>query len=281
MGTLNSYVRLLSFAAVLVIGAPLACGGKATEGGGGTGGGGGAGGSAGAKGGSGGSGGSGGATGGSGGSGGAIGGSGGAGGSTSAHCVDISLSDYDTSCSRSSDCATNTAGTLCTGSCECGGAAINVSGLSQYNAAIAPITQGLCGCPFSGSPTCVSGTCRLCADPTTPGCAHPTPKPPDAGVDSSPAASFACTYEVAGTSYCYEYTGISSTTYAALKSACASQPGSKEGVTCPTTGLAGCCEDIPSSGSSITYGYCTYGVPMSSIASLESACASVKGTWTM
>jgi len=283
--TLISVVRLSAFMAVLAVGAPMACGGKVVSTGGGSEGASGSGGSGGsATNGTSGSGGSGGAVGGSGGSGGAVGGSGGSGGVTiggsggsggsdgsTGTCVDIRLSDFDTSCNKSSDCVEITAGTICNGGCECGGATINASGMAQYNADIASIVPGLCGCPISGTPTCVMGTCKNCLGSSC------GPKPPiDAG--SPPPGSFSCEYAVGGYSYCYSYNGLSASEVSAEMTACKAETGAKVVASCPG-GFSGCCEDIPLSGTTVSYGYCTYGVPASSLSSEMTACAAVKGTW--
>jgi hypothetical protein len=305
MITRSFVVRALAVASALAIASPLACGGQATGGpggasGSGSGGGAGSGGSSGSSGGSGGDTG----TGGIGGSGGTSGTVGGAGGSTGTGgdggtCVDIALSDYDTSCTTASDCVEITAGTICTGGCECGGAAINIADQSKYDAAIASIKPGICGCPTFGMPACIKGTCTLCLSGTTPGCGDGGVPPfdggsPDTGVifieagsgetgvTTIEAGSFSlsCLEVVGSNEVCYSYEGLTASTATAEKSACASA-GGKVVSTCPTAGLSGCCEDIPVGGSSITYGYCEYGVPASGISALKSACASAKGTWSM
>ena len=80
-----------------------------------------------------------------------------------AACVDIDLSTYDTSCQQDSDCADITAGTVCTDSCMCGGAAINTDGLGRYGAAIGTIGTSLaCPCAFEGVVSCVANKCTIC-----------------------------------------------------------------------------------------------------------------------
>jgi len=82
-----------------------------------------------------------------------------------ATCVDIDLSTYDQSCAADSDCISITAGPICEGSCECGGATVNASEQSRYQNAIAPLasTRGVCGCFAEGIPQCVHGTCTFCS----------------------------------------------------------------------------------------------------------------------
>ncbi len=91
-------------------------------------------------------------------------------------CVDIDLSTYDTSCNVSSDCIEITAGTICSGSCACGGATINVADEGRYDAAISGIQTGACPCPAELPPSCVAGKCVFCGfgPNSPPGC-------PDAG----------------------------------------------------------------------------------------------------
>jgi hypothetical protein len=86
-------------------------------------------------------------------------------------CVDIVLSTYDESCQEDSDCIGITAGEVCNGSCDCGGAVINVSGQARYEQAISGIVFADCPCIAGPIPTCVQGTCTRCglgANP--PGC---------------------------------------------------------------------------------------------------------------
>ncbi len=78
-------------------------------------------------------------------------------------CVDVDLATYDQSCQTSSDCADITAGMLCTGSCECGGSAINNSGLARYQATIASLgSTGACPCPADGTLACIQNKCTVC-----------------------------------------------------------------------------------------------------------------------
>jgi hypothetical protein len=89
-----------------------------------------------------------------------------------AKCVDIDPASFATSCTQDSDCVDVTTGKLCTGSCQCGGTAINTSGQSRYESDIAAIGRGAaCPCPFEGEPRCVQGACTLCGPgDTTAGC---------------------------------------------------------------------------------------------------------------
>jgi hypothetical protein len=76
-------------------------------------------------------------------------------------CVDIVLSSYDQTCTTSADCIDITSGTLCPGSCDCGGSTINKDGQAKYNAATAGIKFGGCPCPAPLPPMCISGMCKL------------------------------------------------------------------------------------------------------------------------
>jgi hypothetical protein len=75
------------------------------------------------------------------------------------------------SCNVDSDCVEITSGTVCNGSCECGGSVINVDGQARYNQATAGIVPGACSCPAWGSPTCVQDKGVFCLGPNlAPGC---------------------------------------------------------------------------------------------------------------
>ena len=88
-----------------------------------------------------------------------------------AACVYIDVSTYDQSCTRTSDCVAITAGMVCTGECECGGALINVDGQARYDQAISAIVPPMCACPTWGNPTCAGGRCVYCGiTPSQPGC---------------------------------------------------------------------------------------------------------------
>jgi hypothetical protein len=78
-------------------------------------------------------------------------------------CVNVDLSTYDTSCQTSSDCADITSGILCTGSCACGGSAINSAGLARYQSAVASLGSATaCPCPAEGVVACVDSKCTVC-----------------------------------------------------------------------------------------------------------------------
>jgi len=97
------------------------------------------------------------------------------GGGEASACVDIVVSSYDQSCKTSADCVGITAGTLCSGSCDCGGSTINKDGIARYDAAISGLTFSACPCVAAGKPECVFGSCTICGfGSKTPGC-------PDAG----------------------------------------------------------------------------------------------------
>jgi hypothetical protein len=87
-------------------------------------------------------------------------------------CVDIELSSYDRSCIATSDCTAISTGPICPGSCACGDAPVNKSGVARYEAAISGIRLGSrCLCIDEGTPTCVGGSCILCPfGSKVPGC---------------------------------------------------------------------------------------------------------------
>jgi hypothetical protein len=82
------------------------------------------------------------------------------------------------------DCITITAGTICTGSCLCGGATINRDGQARYDAAISGIMTGLCPCAASPPPRCLGGTCVVCTG--GPG------DPPECGISVHADAGVVC-----------------------------------------------------------------------------------------
>ncbi len=78
-------------------------------------------------------------------------------------CVNVDLSTYDQSCQSASDCVDITAGTICTGDCTCGGAAINTSGEARYETTLASLgTSTACPCPSSGPIACIQNKCTEC-----------------------------------------------------------------------------------------------------------------------
>ncbi len=85
-------------------------------------------------------------------------------------CVNIDVSSYDQSCNSAMDCFVIGTGDVCSGSCDCPDTPVNVSGQAQYNAAIAGIKFGMCGCPVRGSLACLGGMCALCGLPGQPPC---------------------------------------------------------------------------------------------------------------
>jgi len=98
---------------------------------------------------------------------------------------------------------------------------------------------------------------------------------------TSSGGSFNCDYKVASYEYCYSYSGLTSSQTSAEQTACKAESGATTPSSCPTANKSGCCEKIPLTGSSITYGYCTYGVPSASQSALKTACTASKGTWSM
>jgi hypothetical protein len=115
------------------------------------------------------------------------GGSGGGsgGGDDAATCVDVDLSSYDQSCNQDSDCVGITAGEICSGSCGCGGAVINVDGQARWAAATAGLLTGDCPCFSPGQPTCIAHVCTLCEPGAGGNCSVTTddagPPPEDSG----------------------------------------------------------------------------------------------------
>ena len=73
-------------------------------------------------------------------------------------CVDVDLSTYDQSCKTANDCVYVNAGLVCSGSCGCGNAFINVSGEARYDQAVGNIQFAACPCtPLT--PACNDGAC--------------------------------------------------------------------------------------------------------------------------
>jgi hypothetical protein len=118
----------------------------------------------------------------------------------------ISASSYEQSCTVDTDCTTVTSTDYCSANCLCGGSAINVGALAQFNedTAKTPLGSGALGgaaCPCAPAlgPCCRGGTCSAtCFSPadTLPACA-------DAGgtcllgtnsICSKPAPAGACAY---------------------------------------------------------------------------------------
>jgi hypothetical protein len=100
-------------------------------------------------------------------------------------CI-IAASNYDQSCNVDSDCVEVSSGDYCSPTtCTCGGSAINVKAMAEFNADVANTPLGsntlseavVCGCPLPGGPCCRSGVCQSgfgdCSSPadTLPACA--------------------------------------------------------------------------------------------------------------
>lgn len=78
-------------------------------------------------------------------------------------CVFIDPATFDTSCDANSDCTLIIqTGTVCDGSCECGGTPVNVDGQSQYEQDIQGIVFAGCPCAAGRPPACSAGTCVAC-----------------------------------------------------------------------------------------------------------------------
>jgi hypothetical protein len=78
----------------------------------------------------------------------------------------ISASSYDQSCTVDTDCTEVTSTDYCsTDNCLCGGSAINVAALAQFNADTSktPLSMraGACSCPAGFGPCCRSGMCTM------------------------------------------------------------------------------------------------------------------------
>jgi hypothetical protein len=103
------------------------------------------------------------------------------GNSTSDGCV-ISASSYTQSCNVDTDCQEVTSRNYCVAGCLCGGSAINVGALAQFNEDVSktPLGSGAlggfaCPCPASLGPCCRAGQCAMnCFSPadTLPACAN-------------------------------------------------------------------------------------------------------------
>jgi hypothetical protein len=91
-------------------------------------------------------------------------------GADGAECVDVDLSTYDRSCASATDCIGVTAGVICPGQCQCGGAAVNQSEQNRYRITIDRLGAApACPC-FAGGPVgCVEGQCVVC-NPGGPAC---------------------------------------------------------------------------------------------------------------
>ncbi len=100
------------------------------------------------------------------------------------------------------------------------------------------------------------------------------------GGGGSPPGTFNCDYAMSKVEVCYSYSGLSPAEQSAASTACLSQKGASTPASCPT-GQLGCCEGISAGGGGVTYGFCVYGVPASEASMYATACATVKGTWTM
>jgi hypothetical protein len=77
-------------------------------------------------------------------------------------CVDIDVSTYDISCTKSSDCILIHGGEVCDGDCACGASPVSASEQSRYGQAIAGVELAFCPCVDHVPPACVEGTCVNC-----------------------------------------------------------------------------------------------------------------------
>jgi hypothetical protein len=78
----------------------------------------------------------------------------------------ISASSYDQSCNLDTDCVEVTSTNYCEANCLCGGSAINVSAMTQFNEDVSktPLASGAlgssaCPCPSSFGPCCRASKC--------------------------------------------------------------------------------------------------------------------------
>ncbi len=77
-------------------------------------------------------------------------------------CVVIDPTTYDQTCQVDSDCVGITPGTVCTGDCQCGGAAINSDGLARYETAVHQLGTSP-GCPCASElVVCHQNQCINC-----------------------------------------------------------------------------------------------------------------------
>ncbi len=107
-------------------------------------------------------------------------------------CVDLSLSSFDRSCQKDSDCTTVTVGHLCADSCLCGGATINVRSEPAWQQQVQGLGQGDCPCPADLPPRCVGGTCTVCTDPQSCGLSSSDAGASDASTSPADAAVPRC-----------------------------------------------------------------------------------------
>jgi hypothetical protein len=95
------------------------------------------------------------------------------GGAPAETCVDIDVSTYDQSCTKSDDCLAIASQTQCNWGCLCPDAAVNVSGQARYEQATGALPDlGDCGCPATRYACCVDDRCvtslSSCADSLSP-----------------------------------------------------------------------------------------------------------------
>jgi hypothetical protein len=74
-------------------------------------------------------------------------------------CVEIDLSAYDLSCGTASDCIPIQTGEVCSGSCDCGGTLVNVSGQAKYDEAVSGLVFDACPCVAGPAADCIQGRC--------------------------------------------------------------------------------------------------------------------------
>jgi hypothetical protein len=79
----------------------------------------------------------------------------------------ISASSYNQACSVDSDCRMVSSGNYCSAGCLCGGSAINVAAVAQFNDDVSktPLGSGalgnvICACPAEAVPCCRHGVCE-------------------------------------------------------------------------------------------------------------------------
>ena len=101
-------------------------------------------------------------------------------GASSGLCM-IAASSYDQSCSGDADCQEVTSTDYCGPHCLCGGSALNVHALAQFNEDVAkktPLASGSpptpsCPCTSTSGPCCRAGKCTMAcesASDTLPAC---------------------------------------------------------------------------------------------------------------
>jgi hypothetical protein len=78
-------------------------------------------------------------------------------------CAQVDLTTYDQSCETANDCMSVTEGLLCPGSCDCGGAAVNISERIRYQETLLGNATSTCDCVAPAPISCVDKKCTVCS----------------------------------------------------------------------------------------------------------------------